>query len=516
MTFSVISETTYNSLWERGTAPSLNATDDPCLKTYTGQSIKVIGQITVTARYHQQEKELKLYVVKGQGPSLLGRDWLREIKLDWSTMLNVSTTPYQAILDRHSAVFKEEMGHIKGVQAKFNIKPGSTPRFYHARSVPYALKTKVEQELDRLEQQDVLEHVEFSNWAAPIVPVVKQDGSVRICGDYKLTLNQVAETDTYPLPRIEDMFASLPGDKTFTKLDVLHAYQQVPLDEDSKEYTTINTHQGLYRYKHLPFGVASAPSTLQRTIESILQGIPHVTVYIDDILITGTTQEEHLHNLEEVLSRLEKDNIRLKLSKCAFFLPSIHYLGHRILAQGLQPLTDKVEAIRDAPAPRNVSQLKSFLSSLNYYSKFLPNLSSTHLPPSTDYSTRVLRWNWGTEQQAAFKHTKHTLSSDSLLVHYDLSKELILACDASPNGVGAVLSHKLENGVEKPIAFASHSLASAEKKYSQLDKEALAIIFGVKQFHQYLYGRQFTILSDHQPLQHIVGASVLSAECWLE
>ena len=246
--------------------------------------------------------------------------------------------------------------------------------------MPYALKTKVEQELDRLEQQDVLERVEFSNWAAPIVPVVKQDGSVRICGDYKLTVNQVAETDTYPLPRIEDMFASLSGGKTFTKLDLLHAYQQIPLDEESKEYTTINTHRGLYRYKRLPFGVASAPSIFQRTIESILQGIPRVTVYIDDILITGTTQEEHLRNLEEVLSRLEKANIRLKLCKCAFFLPSVDYLGHRISAQGLQPLADKVKAILDAPAPRNVSQLKSFLGSLNYYSKFLPNLSSTLAP----------------------------------------------------------------------------------------------------------------------------------------
>ena len=116
----------------------------------------------------------------------------------------------------------------------------------------------------------------------------------------------------------------------------------------------INTHRGLYWYKRLPFGVASAPSIFQCTIKSILQGIPHVTLYIDDILITGTTQEEHLHNLE-VLSRLEKANVRLKLCKCAFFLPSVHYLGHRISAQGLQPLTDKVKAIQDAPAPRNVS-----------------------------------------------------------------------------------------------------------------------------------------------------------------
>ena len=266
----------------------------------------------------------------------------------------------------------------------------------------------------------------------------------------------------------------------------------------------INTHRGLYWYKRLPFGVASAPSIFQCTIKSILQGIPHVTVYIDDILITGTTQEEHLHNLEEVLGRLEKANIRLKLCKCAFFLPSVHYLGHRISAQGFQPLTDRVKAIQDAPAPRNVSQLKSFLGSLNYYSKFLPNLSST-LAPLYRLLHKSARWNWGTEQQAAFNHAKHSLSSDSLLVHYDPSKELILACDASPYGVGAVLSHKLENGIEKPIAFASRSLAPAEKKYSQLDKEALAIIFGVKRFYQYLYGRQFTILSDHQPLQHIFG-----------
>jgi len=208
------------------------------------------------------------------------------------------------------------------------------------------------------------------------------------------------------------MLASPSGGKTFTKLDLLHAYQQLPLDDDSKEYTTINTHRGLYRYKRLPFGVASAPSIFQCTIESILQGIPHVTVYIDDILITGTTQEEHLHNLEEVLSQLEKANIRLKLCKCAFFLPSIHYLGHRISAQGLQPLTDKVKAIQDAPAPRNVSQLKSFLGSLNYYSKFLPNLSST-LAPSTDYSTRVLT-GIGGQSNKQLSNTQSTLSQQTV------------------------------------------------------------------------------------------------------
>ena len=170
------------------------------------------------------------------------------------------------------------------------------------RPVPYALRTKVEEELDCLEKDDIITRVEFSDWAAPIVPVVKSNGSIRICDDYKLTIHQVAETDTYPLPRI-DLFASLLEGKSSTKLDLAHAYQQIPFDAESKKYTTINSHKGLYSYNRLPFGVASVPSIFQRTMENILQGLPHVCVYIDDILVTGATDEEHLRNLEEVLAR---------------------------------------------------------------------------------------------------------------------------------------------------------------------------------------------------------------------
>ena len=152
---------------------------------------------------------------------------------------------------------------------------------------------------------------------------MKRDGSIRICGDYKLTINQATQTDTYPLPKIEDLFASLSGGKSFTKLDLAHAYQKIPLDEEAKEYTMINTHKGLYRYNRLPFGVASAPSIFQRTMENILQGLPHVCIYIDDILVTGATTEEHLRNLEEVLTPLENANARLKRNKCEFMLPSV-------------------------------------------------------------------------------------------------------------------------------------------------------------------------------------------------
>ena len=340
----------------------------------------------------------------------------------------------------------------------------------------------------------------------PIVPVIKSDGTVRICGDYKVTLNCAAKTDTYPLPKIEDIFASLSGGKLFSKMDLASAYLQIPLDEQSKEYTTINTHKGLYCYNRLLFGVASAPSIFQRTMENLLQGINHVCVYLDDILVTGTTEQEYLQNLDTVLSRLETAGMRLKYDKCAFLLPAVEYLGHKISAHGLQPTDFKVQAIKNAPAPTDVSQLKSYVGLVNYYCKFLPNLPNT-LAPLYRKLQKNAKWIWGSEEQKAFQTAKESLTSDSVLVHFDPKRTVILACDASSYGIGAVLSHRMDDGTDQSIPFASHTLAAAEKKYSQIEKEGLAIIFGVKRFHQYLFGRQFTILSDHKPLKYLFSES---------
>ena len=216
---------------------------------------------------------------------------------------------------------------------------------------------------------------------------------MRVCGDYKVTVNRAAKLDTYPLPRIDDLFASLAGGTTFMKLDLAHAHQQILLDDDSKKFVVINTQKGLFRYNRLPFGVASAPAIFQRTIEGILRGIPHVCVYIDDILVTGKSEEEHLQTVDEVLSRLEAAGLRLKRDKCTFMLPSVEYLGHTISAEGLQLTTEKVRAIVEALAPQNVSQLRSFLLLVNYYGKFLPNLSST-LAPLYRLLEKQAKWIW--------------------------------------------------------------------------------------------------------------------------
>ena len=176
---------------------------------------------------------------------------------------------------------------VRETTAKLHVDPQARPKFYRPRSVLYVMREKVDVELDCLHQQGIIEPVQFSDWAAPIVPFLKQDGNIRICGDYKLTVNAVAKLDTYPLPRIEDLFTSLSGGKYFSKLDLAQAYLQLPLD---KAYVTINTQKGLYQYIRLPFGVASAPSIFQRTMENLLQGIPKVCVYLDNILITGATE----------------------------------------------------------------------------------------------------------------------------------------------------------------------------------------------------------------------------------
>ena len=343
----------------------------------------------------------------------------------------------QSVLEQHSVVFKDELGKLQGVEAKIYVEEGTRPRFEKARPVPFAISEKVEKELDRLQALGVIKPVRFSDWAAPIVPIPKKDGRVRICGDYKVTINRAARLEKYCIPRIEKLFTSLAGGKTFSKLDLSHAYLQVLLDEASRRLVTINNHKGLFKYQRLPFGIASVPSIFQRVMENLLQGIPRVCVYLDDILVTGSTEEEHLAKLAEVLSRLGTAGMRLKREKCTFMLGSVSYLGHVISNEGLSTGNLKVKAIVDAPDPKDFSELRSFLGMVNYYGKFLTNLATT-LAPLYNLLRQSSMWNWGSKQKKAFHRVKKLLQSNRVLTHFDDQLPLLLECDASPYGLGAV------------------------------------------------------------------------------
>ncbi|XP_062389531.1 uncharacterized protein K02A2.6-like [Sardina pilchardus] len=322
---------------------------------------------------NKQKAKLPLYVVKGASPPLFGREWLRKIQIDWREIKTVREETLEVVLQRHNEVFKKELGTLKGIKVSIALKPQHQPRFCQARVVPYALRPKVEAEIDRLSEQGIISPVKFSDWATPIVPVVKKNGDVRICGDFKVTINPALQVEKYPIPRIEDLFASLSGGQHFSKLDLSHAYLQMPVEEKSRKYLTITTSKGLFCYNRLAFGITSAPAIFQRAMDQVLQGLPNVHCYLDDILVTGQDRLQHLKNLDAVLGRLEEFGLRVQKDKCEFFKDSLEYLGHVIDAHGLHKSPEKVRAIVEAPAPTNVSQLRSFLG------KAIPSMAAARM-----------------------------------------------------------------------------------------------------------------------------------------
>lgn len=236
-----------------------------------------------------------------------------------------------------------------------------------------------------------------------------------MCGDFKHTINPVSKLDRYPIPKVKNLFAKLAGRKSFTKIDLSQAYQQLVLGDESKQYVVISTQKGLFCYTRFPFGISSAPGVFQRVMESILQGVPNVVVYIDDILITGASEQEHLETLDCVLERLEIAGLRVKKHKCRFM---VEYLGYRIDAKGLHPTPEKVQAVKEAPCPKNVQELKVYLGLLTYYSFFLPNMSSV-LAPLYRLLRKDVSWQWTTAEEEAFEESKALLTSSTVLDHFD-------------------------------------------------------------------------------------------------
>ena len=248
----------------------------------------------------------------------------------------------------------------------------------------------------------------------------------------------------------------MAGGQRFSKIDLRQAYHQLELDDNSKSYLTINTHKGLYKYNRLVFGIASSPAIWQRTIDQVLDGIPNTSCILDDMIITGKTDEEHLKNLQTVLKRLQDYNLRVNKDKCKFFQEEISYCGHKIDSNGLQKTQEKIEAIVNAPKPENLTQLRAFLGMVNYYAKFLSNLASV-LHPLNHLLQKDVKFQWTAATQKAFEKVKKLITSDTVLTHYNPDLPVRLICDSSAYGLGAVISHVMENGEERPIAFASRT-----------------------------------------------------------
>ena len=256
-----------------------------------------------------------------------------------------------------------------------------------------------------------MELVDISEWATPIVPVLKGKNEIRICGDFKLTLNRHIIIDKYPLHTIDDIFTKLQGGITFSELDLKHAYMQFPVDDSSSKLLTIITHKGLFRYKKIPEGVSPAPSDVQRKMDECLRGIDGVIAYLDNIYITGKTNEEHRENLIKVCNRLLECNLRLNMKKCKFMEKRIEVLGYVIDRDGLHKSASKIDAMVNAPRPKNMKELESFLGLVNFYARFLKG-RSTNMEPLYELS-KGKKTIWDHSCEESFKWVKNELSAPS-------------------------------------------------------------------------------------------------------
>jgi hypothetical protein len=348
---------------------------------------------------------------------------------------------------------------------------------------------------------------EPTQWCAGMVPVLKPNGSVRICVDLT-ELNKAVQREIHPMSSVDESLAKLGKSRVYSKLDANSGFWQLPLDDSSKKLTTFITPFGRFYFERLPFGISSAPEIFQRTMSSILKDCDGVICHMDDILVHGVNQQQHDERLRQVLRTLRDAGVTLN-NKCEFSMSSITFLGHVIDGGSLKPDLRKVEAITKFPTPTCVADLQRFNGMVNQLGKFIPHLATLNAP-LRDLLCKDTAWYWGPSQEKSFSEVKSALTSAPILATYDPTLPTIIASDASTVGIGAVLLQIHEDQTRRPVGFASRSLTDAEKNYAVIEKEALAITWACEKFTDYVLGLQFTVETDHKPLVPLLTLTDLS------
>ncbi|PAA69616.1 hypothetical protein BOX15_Mlig032248g1 [Macrostomum lignano] len=392
----------------------------------------------------------------------------------------------------------ESLLGISGATGEIRLCAGARPIFQAARELPLALKHLVKKELDLMESAGIVEKVMSSEWGSPIVVTVKSDrASVRICGDYS-AVNRLVQDQTFLTPSIETAFSKMANKKLFCRLDLSDAYYQVPLDEESKAVTTINTPFGCYRFNRLPYGIKVSPSVFQRVMEKLLGDHPCVIVYQDDVLIGAASRAELQKIREQVLNKLKAANVKINEAKCVMEANSLKFLGHIIDDEGIKPDPGMVKRVMDVEVPKTKKDLERFLGLAQFYGRLVPNFSEKCRPlQELRRGDRVFEWNAVAE--AAFSEVKRSLASNPCIKPFDVSAPVCLRVDASEKSLGAVL---VQSG--HPVMFMSRALTQAETNYSNIEREALAIVWAVERARKMLLGKKFILQTDHEPLKFIL------------
>ena len=468
------------------------------------EPIVLLGEFDCNISFKGNNVSRTVYVAEGSESHFLSvLDYKACIDLGILKFVNTIGDSDNNIMTEFKDVF-HGVGKLKDYKIKLHIDNNVQPVAQPHRRIPFQVRKQVEKKLEELEANDIIEKVEGPTpWVSPIVTVPKGSDlqDIRICVDMRQA-NKAIKRERHLTPTLDEIMADLNNSKVFSKLDLNQGYHQLELHEDSRYITTFSTHVGLRRYKRLSFGISSAAEIFQNVIRELLSDIKGATNIADDILIFAETQAEHDRILRTVLERLQSRNLTLNIDKCRFNKSNLNYFGYIFSEKGVSPDPKKVQAIKNAERPCNASEVRSFLGMSNYCSMFISDLS-TISKPLRDLTKQDAQWKWGAAQEQSFAEIKNRLSGSEVMAYFDPRKDTTLIVDASPVGIGALLVQADEKGETKIINYASKSFSEVEQRYSQTEREALAIVYSIERFHIYLYGKSFKVITDHQPLVKI-------------
>ena len=468
--------------------------------------LKVIGILATNIELNSKIHKVKFHVVKGESGSLIGRktaEDLEILKIELPSVNSITDTNYdiQTLLDKYKTVF-QGLGKLKDFQLKLYIDESIKPIAQPVRTIPFSMRQQVASKIDELIQDDIIEPVKGpTSWVSPLVCVPKPKGDIRLCIDMRQA-NCAILRERFPIPTVEEVLQDLNGATTFSILDLRAGYHQLELDPNSRDITTFVSHKGLFRYKRLIFGVNCAAEMYQKTLQQVLQGLEGCRNISDDIVVFGKSVSEHNKHLELVLERLQANNLTLNKDKCKFLQSKLTFMGHTLSDKGVEPDIRKIEAIHNAKVPTNAKEVRSFLGLVTFCAKFINNFS-TILEPLRTLTRKNQAWEWTQKHQSAFEQLRNSLSDPKILAYFHPSRLLKLTVDASPFGLGAILSQQQSDESYRPLAYASRVLTSVERNYSQTEREALSIYWAVQRFRIYLHGHDFVVVTDHKPLEVI-------------
>ena len=475
-----------------------------CALAYNGQQIHFLGEAIVNVVYNKFSFTHKFFIVPEKQRSLFGRDLMQKchIVIELPDVNNVPIVSND-VLGKFKHYLDDNYKSNVCTSVHLDVTGDAKPKFMKARPVPLKLQEKVQIELKRLENNGIISKIYKSQWASPIVCVLKKNNDIRVCADYSSTVNKYLDPVQTPLPTIDQVINKVGKSVVFSQIDLKEAYLQLPLDNESKLLTTINTPAGLYCWNYLPFGLTASPGIFQSFISQILDNIPSVICYQDDILIMSSDHKSHEVTLSTVLSTLRDNGLKINVDKSQFFIEEVKYLGHIFDKNGVYTDKNKVRAILEAPSPCSVKQLQAFIGLCNYYQRFIPNFSHV-MSPLYNLLKKDVPYVWGEEQQLSFLTIKQLFQKCSILKMFNPNLPVLVETDSSSYGIAAVLLQKeINSQFWHPVQFISRTLNSAERNYSCLEREGLSVIFALDKLKHFLLGSKFLIYNDHKPLMSL-------------